>query len=134
VTLSGEVFDIYGPTRTQATGAAFRPHAAVIRVGGLIAQLPFSGEPPWSGLLLEDHHGEVPPWVPATRGTVVRMFVWGVDAAVDPHGATLSSRRFVTREVEKYPRGGFSSGIRDGTMIRGMEEGILAHLRVTQPA
>jgi uncharacterized protein DUF6578 len=124
VTLSGNVFDVY----RRAPDAPRTPNSFII-VGGLSVALPHNEEPPWKGVLLEDHHGEISPWVPATSGAVVRMFVWGADLRVDQHGASQLPGRYVTREIDRYPDG-FSTGTRDGTTIRGHEEGVLAHLLV----
>jgi hypothetical protein len=65
VTLTGSAADVHGE--------AARVRA--VRAGGLTAMIPSDSHPPFSGVLFEDHHADVPSWLPATHGTVVRMFL-----------------------------------------------------------
>jgi uncharacterized protein DUF6578 len=134
VSLPGEAIDLYAdttdwPNAQQLEDTGFRPRMRAVRTGGLTVAVSPTTAAPVSGVLYEDHHGEVPSWMPATSATVLRMYLVSQAITVERGSATGVPKSFATREVERVPTVWSATKSAGGT-LRYHDAGLLVYLRI----
>lgn len=123
VTLDGHLVEL-------DPGPPFGPEgiSRAVRSGQLTAAVRSAGDPPFSGVLHEDHHDELPDSLPPTRGLVTSIAVRTERFTIEGRTWTPIPGSATTRAVQRTPET-FDSGTSSGTTGQ-CETGLVVGLRV----
>ena len=127
VALSGELFALDPEVEP---GRFARPDgiSRALRVGRLVVAVAPSGDPPFSGVLHEDHHDGLPASLAPTRGVVTSIAVRSERFTIEDRTWTPVPGTTTIREVERTPQG-FRLPESSGSTGES-ETGLLVGLRV----